>query len=169
MLPDRPVEVYHVGAALAEHRENHGVTFEQMAAVTPGADLMEFKKIEASPGLDVWFLDRHHKALQAAWELATPRPALTLALRMQWYATPADWALWHQVMETRPGVSWWWGTRTDLERAGAHCYACGKLIYAFNVVRGMTKPARRAVMTHRYAHVIVQESLAPDRNQEPEL
>lgn len=169
MLPARPIEVYHVGAALAEHRENHGVSLEQMREVTPGSDPLEFKKIEASPGLDVWFLERHHKALQAAWELTEPRSSLTLAMRMQWYATPADWDLWHKTMEHRPQVSWWWGNRTDLPRSGAHCYACGELIYAFNVVRGMTKPARRAVMTHRYGHLITLESLASDKTTEPIL
>ena len=169
MLPDRPIEVRHVGAALAEHRENHSVSLDEMREVTPNADAMEFKQIEASPGLDVWFLERHHKALQAAWELTAPRVSITLAMRMQWYTTPADWQLWQQVMEHRPGVAWWWGNRTDLPRSGAHCYACGQLIYAYNVVRGMTKPARRAVMTHRYGHLITLESLATDKTTEPAL
>lgn len=169
MLPARPVEVYHAGEALAEHRENHGLTLPSLVAVAGGEHAEEFKKIEASPGLDVWFLERHHKALLLAWEVSTPRVMTTLAMREQWYTTPTDWALWQQVMEHRPGVAWWWGNRTDLPRSGAHCYACGQLIYAFNVVRGMTKPARFAVMAHRYAHILTLESLAPEKNTEPSL
>lgn len=166
MLPDRPIEVAHVGKALREHRENHGVTVAEMAAMAGAGTEEELRKIEASPGLDIWFLERHHKALLAAWELSAPRAETTLAMRSQWYTTPADFELWRRVTDTRPGVAWWWGNRTDLARTGAHCYACGALIYGFNVVRGMTKPARMAVMTHRYGHVITLSSLAPEKNTE---
>lgn len=162
----RPVEVAHVGEALREHRENHSVTLEQMIAYAGGEHAEQLAAVEKSRGLDPWFLETHHSAMVGAWETGAPKVSTTVAIREQWYTTADDWRLWQQTMTSRPQVAWWWGMRTDMTPAGAYCYACDALIYSYNVSRGMTKPARAAVMMHRYGHMIVLGSLATTQPKE---
>jgi hypothetical protein len=56
-------------------------------------------------------------------------------------------------MEHNPRVVWWWGVRSDIAPRGAWCYLCEQLIHGYDVGRGMTAPARRAIMAHRLTHI----------------
>lgn len=153
MSTNYPVEDIHVGAALAEHRENLGVTWAEL--VLSWADDMPntVAEIEHTERPHLYDLEAYHKALMAAWAASTPRVEIARSLRDQWIATPADWRLWEAAKEPRPTVAWWWGMRSDLKPNGAYCYICDKPIWTYNVQAGLSRPARRAVMAHRKLHL----------------
>ena len=153
MPDDYPVEDIDVGAALAEHRENLGVTYGRL--VLSWVDDMPHTvgQIEHTRRPHRYDLEAYHKALMAAWAATSPRAQIGRSLREQWLATPADWKLWDAAKRVRPAVVWWWGARSDLKPNGAYCYICERHIWGFNVQQGLSRPARRAVMAHRYDHL----------------
>jgi hypothetical protein len=142
-----------VGAHLRAHRERLGVArSELIAAYTDGSDQdVRFAERAEHPALRV--IERYHTALMAAYVGAPGRFVVPLARREQWYATEADTALWQQAMQASPAVVWWWGVRSQTSPRGAWCHLCNTMIHGYDVGRGMTARARKAVMAHRLQHI----------------
>ena len=169
MLPARPVEVDHVGRALAEHRDRLMVEFGELVLAADAPMNQMLARIEKSRALTVDHIEIHHTALMKAWADVVARASVPVAIREQWYTAPEDWSLWHRAMKLRPSVVWWWGVRTEPEARGAWCYVCDAQIHRYDVGRGLTKRARLMVMTHRYGHVIALETTAPEQTKESYL
>ena len=142
-----------VGAWVASHRALLGVRFSDLiAAAGPGSE-QAIRHAERAERPSVELLERHHAALMAAYVTDGTVPAVSLARREQWYANEYDAALWMDASERNPRVSWWWGLRHHKGPRGAWCYVCEALIHGYDVGRGMTVPARQAVMAHRLMHI----------------
>lgn len=148
-----PYEDIDIGVALREHRENLGLTLDQLDEYTAGTDRDYLQAIEAMRRPIVPMVESHHSAALAAWRKSEPRVRALMALREQWYTTPADWILWDRAAKTRRGIHWWWGARQDLGPMGAHCYVCGTFVVGFSIQNRMTRAARRTLMEHRLQHI----------------
>jgi hypothetical protein len=161
MLPRDPIEVEHIGDALTAHRVRLGLDVLDMAAAAGGEHRREIEQMEKCRRLNVDQVQSYHRMLTLAYKQASEPRQVQSAVRDQWYVTAADDALWHAAKQRRPQCVWWWGARRDLEPRGAWCHVCNAPIHQYDVGRGLTKRGRLAVMTHRYAHVIVPLTLAP--------
>ena len=166
MLPDRPVEVADTGHALTEHRENLAVTFAQLVSGAGGISRAELVSIEMTKRMDVKHIERYHKALMTAWTASEPKAGIVVSMREQWYTTPVDWELWAIAKAKRPTVAWWWGARRDMDAAGAYCYVCDAAIHRYDVSRGLTMRGRLIVMTHRYGHALLAETVVTTEPRE---
>lgn len=153
MSTNYPIEDVHVGRQLAIHRENLGLTWSDVVAAWADEMPNTVGQIEHTARPHLWDLEAYHKAVIAAWEASVPRAETGRAMREQWITTDADWRLWDAAKTVSPTAKWWWGPRSDLRPGGAHCYICRTPIYGYNVQKGLSRPARRAVMAHRITHI----------------
>lgn len=144
---------YRVGAQIKEHRLFLGVGFPQLLrAADPGKDEI-FRFVEKAQRPAIKLIEEHHTALMAAYAAGGTTPDVPLARREQWLSTGQDQILWRQAMTSNPRVVWWWGVRSDTGPRGAWCHLCGSMIHGYDVGRGLTAPARKAVMAHRLEHI----------------
>jgi len=146
-------EDHRVGAHLLGHREYLGVARSAMIGPAPllSYDTVRFAERAERPAMKI--IEGYHAALMAAYTAPADRLPAPLARREQWYATEADTDLWHQAMQANPRVSWWWGVRSEAAPRGAYCHLCTRMIHGYDVGRGMTGRARKAVMAHRLQHL----------------
>ena len=165
-MMDDPYEDARVGAHLREHRTYLGVEREEMIGERPRTDWAALRFVERAQRPASHLVEAHHAALMAAYVGAPGARPVPLARREQWYATPADKALWDRVMEDNPRVSWWWGVTRNTASRGAFCYLCNTLIHGYDVGRGLTARARYAVMDHRLRHITntIAATAAPREN-----
>jgi len=155
-----------VGASIRFHRESLGLLFSDLIdAAGPGSERM-LRHTERAERPRIDLVEHHHAALMAAYANAGRTLGATLARREQWYATEADRILWHLAMDSRPQVAWWWGVRADPGPRGAWCYVCDRMIHGYDVGRGMTKRARKAVMAHRLEHINILTAEAAAETKE---
>ena len=153
MAEHYPHEEGHVGALLAGHREQLGLTVEQVGAELGRRGTSQVWNIEHLPRPDYAQIEHHHQAvLEAFVHGGNPKP-IGLARREQWWATAADMALWQAAASLNPPVNWWWGTRSAAGERGAWCNLCQELLHGYDSGRGMTRRARMAVMEHRLRHI----------------
>ena len=143
----------HVGAWIKAHRESLGVLLSDLInAAGPGSErTLRHTERAQRPRIDL--VEQHHAALMCAYVNEGRTQGAIHARREQWYANERDQALWQCALETNPRVSWWWGARATPAPRGAWCHVCGELIHGYDVGRGMTKRARKAVMAHRLEHI----------------
>ena len=147
-------EVPHVGTAIAGHRIALGVQLRHVIeAAGPGTDT-QIKFVEAAKRPSPDMIERHHAALMAAYTAHGTTADVQVPRREQWWVTPEDVALWHGALIDYPSVRWWWGIRREQGGQGGYCYCCSEMIRTFDVGRGVTAPVRRAVMDHRYQHIV---------------
>lgn len=146
-------EDHRVGAHLRSHREHLGVARSAMIGPAPRAtyDTVRFAERAERPAIAI--IETYHAALMAAYTAPGEHLPTPLARREQWYATEADVTLWREAMVTNPRVSWWWGVRSDTAPRGAYCHLCTRMIHGYDVGRGLTGRARKAVMAHRLTHI----------------
>lgn len=153
MAEEYPHEDAHVGALLANHREALGLARQDLGRMIKPRGLQVIHRIELHPCPTYLEVEDHHQALMDAYSvIARERPA-SVARRQQWWATAADMSLWQGAAALSPQVAWWWGTRDKASERGAYCNLCRATIHRYDSGRGMTRPARLAVMTHRLTHV----------------
>jgi hypothetical protein len=144
----------HVGRALKARRELLGVTHEQMIAIAGAVRAADIRWIENAqkPSLQRvrWYFGWMSEVAKStdAWG------KIPYAQREQWYDTALDDALWRQAMRDNRTVAWWWGRARNKGRAGAWCYLCQDMVYPYDSNRGMSLPARRAIMHHRTTHPV---------------
>lgn len=146
-------EDHKIGAHIKAHRQSLGVLLSDLinAAGPASESMLRHAERAQRPNLDL--VEYHHAALMTAYGNEGRTQAAILARREQWYTTAADTTLWHKALETNPAVSWWWGAVTATTPRGAWCYLCNHMIHGYDVGRGMTKRARKAVMAHRLQHI----------------
>lgn len=146
-------EDHKVGASIKAHRSALGVLLSDLInEAGPGSETI-LRHVERATRPAVHLIEQHHTALMAAYVTGGHTPAVPLARREQWYANEHDTALWIEASRINPRVSWWWGVRSNAVPRGAWCYLCESLIHGYDVGRGMTKRARKAVMAHRLEHL----------------
>lgn len=166
MTDEYRTELPHVGVAISAHRIALGVRLRDViTAAGVGMDTA-IKFVESAKRPSPAMIERHHAALMAAYVTAGTTTDVQVPRREQWWATEQDVALWHASLTAWPSVRWWWGIRRDAEGQGAYCYVCSSMIRTFDVGRGVTGPVRRAVMDHRYGHIINLRETANVSNQE---
>lgn len=142
-----------MGAWIKAHRAALGVLMSDLInEAGPGSERI-LRHTERAQRPDVNLIETHHAALMAAYVTSGHTPAVPLARREQWYANEYDAALWIEASHINPRVSWWWGVRSNAVPRGAWCHLCGRLIHGYDAGRGMTPPARKAVMAHRLEHI----------------
>lgn len=147
------LESHRTGELIKAHRTALGVSFpELLRAAGPGMD-EAFRFVEKAQRPAIEMIETHHAALMAAYVGAADAHLVPLARREQWYATSQDAVLWQLAMESNPRISWWWGVRHHDAPRGAWCHLCGSVIHRYDVGRGMTSRARKAVMRHRLEHI----------------
>lgn len=147
-------EVDHVGKAITTHRIALGVQLRHVIeAAGPGTDTV-IKFVEAAKRPSAEMIERHHAAMMAAYTAHGTTTDVQVPRREQWWATVEDVHLWFSTLTGWPSVRWWWGIRRGEDGAGGYCYVCSQMIRTFDVGRGVTAPVRRAVMQHRFEHII---------------
>lgn len=146
-------EDHKIGQYLRGHREMLGVARSQILGGGYRMSDTDLRHVERAEHPAVKLVEAHHAALMAAYVTDGTTPAVPLARREQWYANAYDAALWQQASEANPRISWWWGVRSDQAPRGAWCHLCRNMIHGYDVGRGMTGRARKAVMAHRLEHI----------------
>lgn len=147
------LEDRRTGAHLRAHREALGLTRPDLYAAAHHQHDETLRWTERAEHPALHLIEAHHAALIDAYAAAPAPVPVPLARREQWYTTDADQVLWRAALARQPRVSWWWGVRSDAAPRGAYCHLCQAMIHGYDVGRGMTRRARRAVMAHRYQHV----------------
>lgn len=145
-------DVPHVGKAIKAHRELLEITFEQLVASDDRSDTKTLAFAERAPLPSIEVVERHHRALIDAVEIKGPTRITQKCRREQWWTTDLDMELWRRASDLSPAVVWWWGIRLKSGERGAWCYLCRSLIHGYDVGRGVTAAARKAVMDHRMDH-----------------
>lgn len=151
----RDTPTYHVGRALVRHRLALGVERDAMIRhAGPGMD-HQVRWIENAACPSVLRLDWWHYTMIEAYEALDDPPPVPAGQREQWWSDEIDTDLWHAASLRRRTVSWWWAPRRAPQGTGALCYLCDTLIHPYDIGRGVTRPVRLAVMTHRATHISV--------------
>lgn len=146
-------EGHKVGAWIRLHRESLGVRLSDLIHQAGAGSERILRHTERAQRPDIDLIEIHHTALMAAYVTSGHTPAVPLARREQWYANEYDATLWQDASHVNPRVSWWWGVRSNTAPRGAWCHLCNRMIHGYDAGRGMTPPARRAVMAHRLEHI----------------
>lgn len=151
-MADYRAEPVHVGRRIAAHREELGVTLDEMKRQVSVPKVHSLLRAERAERPQVYDIEVHHQAMIACWVESETAPAMQLARREQWYATGFDADLWNMAKIISPSVTWWWGVKSADGVRGAWCHLCSILIHSYDVGRGVTRPVRLSVMHHRFEH-----------------
>lgn len=162
-LLDNP-EHLHIGRQLVAHRDALGVTAGMLERVAGHGDVLDIRWIEQATEPSILRIRRYHWLVIEAYEAQDVKPAVSVGFREQWFTSPRDATLHHQILSGGRRTAWWWNAARTERGAGAFCYVCNTLIHAYDLTRGMTHPARLAVMNHRAGHVAALLGITETRN-----